>query len=77
MGPYAFHMRGSYIKTRLYRRQERYGGHGQCHGGATILSGMGNAEAFIFMIMGHFTNETLNQGLVKNVRTEHVGGRAR
>ncbi len=57
-------------------RAER--GFGQeCYGGATILRGVGNAEAFIFMIMGHFTNETLNQGLVKNVRTEYVGGRAR
>lgn len=49
----------------------------ECYGGATILSDVGNAEAFTFMILGHLTNETLNQGLVKNVRIEYVGGRAR
>jgi hypothetical protein len=45
----------------------------ECYGGATILSDVDNSEVFTFMILGHFTNETLNQDFVKNVRIEYVG----
>jgi hypothetical protein len=56
--------RGGMVATGSPRVKHGFGQ--GCYGGATILSNVGNAEVFTFMILGHFTNETLNKDFVKN-----------